>query len=61
MEEALGSDANQHWIGTEIITNLKTHLTVFGRKHSKNEISETKVVLNKFELQPEQSVVVCQL
>ena len=30
---------------------------VFGRKHRKNEISGTKLVLNNVELQPEQSVV----
>ena len=30
---------------------------VFGRKHRKNKISGTKLVLNNIELQPEQSVV----
>ena len=30
---------------------------VFGRKHRKREISETKLVLNNVELHPEQSVV----
>ena len=49
--EALGSDAR-------LIVNLKqTHLMVFGRKQRKKEISETKLVLNNIELQPEQSVV----
>ena len=59
--EALGSDAQStlDWYRqNRLIVNLKkTHLMVFGRKHRKNEISETKLVLNNIELQPEQSVV----
>ena len=59
--EALGSDAQStlDWYRqNRLIVNLKkTHLMVFGRKHRKNEISGTKLVLNNIELQPEQSVV----
>ena len=59
--EALGSDAQStfDWYRqNQLIVNLKkTHLMVFGRKHRKREISETKLVLNNVELHPEQSVV----
>ena len=59
--KALGSDAQSTWDWyrqNRLIVNLKkTHLMIFGRKHRKNEISGTKLVLNNTELQPEQSVV----
>ena len=59
--EVLGSDAQStlDWYRqNQLIVNLKkTHLMVFGRKHRKREISETKLVLNNIELHPEQSVV----